>query len=117
MFIVLAGTLLVFAGSLAGATLAGEARFEVRGDTLYLLGVAHRAAMDGGDYRILPAMVEIRGDSIRWERENRGGGHLVVNGRFVSPDRIVGEESVVRARPFPPSFNPPKVTVVLERRK
>jgi predicted alpha/beta superfamily hydrolase len=95
----------------------GEARFELRGDTLVLLEVAHHVAFDGGDYRVLPATVEIRGDSIRWERENRGGGHILVTGRFVTADRIVGEESMVGGHPMPPGFSPPKVTVVLERRR
>ena len=100
-----------------GTPSEGEARFELRGDTLALLEVAHHVAFDGGDFRLLPAMVEIRGDSIRWERENRGGGRVLVTGRFVTADRIVGEQSVLRARPMPAGFNPPKVTVVMERRK
>lgn len=95
----------------------GEARFELRGDTLVLLEVAHHVAADGGDYRVLPAMVAVHGNSIWWERENRGGGHRVVTGRFVGVDRIEGEERVISARPMPAGFNPAKVRVILERRK
>jgi hypothetical protein len=98
-----------------GTPMNVDAFFFLRSDTLFVRITAHGVAIDGGDLTEAPAPVEVRGDSISWDRENPGGGRAVIVARQ-SADKIRGEETLVGGHEMPAGFTPPKVTVELTRR-
>ncbi|MEP7067121.1 MAG: alpha/beta hydrolase-fold protein [Gemmatimonadota bacterium] len=96
---------------------APPANFEFRlaGDTLTRSLLVHGIASDGGDLRFPIALVEIHGRTIRFERENRGGGRTVTS-LTLSPDgKLRGSDELVGGRPIPAGFVVPKTVLELER--
>jgi hypothetical protein len=67
------------------------AHFELRGGKSLLIVTALGIALDGGDLRMIPSEIELHGNTLRWERENTGGGRIVTT---VHPKqaRITGVE-------------------------
>ncbi len=93
----------------------GSARFELRGDTLIVQMTAEGVALDGGILKIAPAIVAVRRNTLRWDRENNGGGRAETLARLTQSGRIEGSETIVDGHPLPPGFTPPTVHVVLTR--
>ncbi len=93
----------------------GRAQFEIHGDTLVLQSTAHGVAMDGGDLKLKPAIVFFDGQTLKWDRENSGGGRAVVSARLTPSGRIVGTEQIVDGHPLPVGFAPPEVRIEMVR--
>ena len=93
----------------------GDATFELHGDTLVYDAVAHGVAFDGGDFKDRASIVEMHGDTLRWERENSGGGLAVTTAELKPDGTIAGREEMEQSEPLPAGFSPPQAYVKLER--
>jgi hypothetical protein len=90
--------------------------FTMHGDTLMIAGHTDGVAFDGGTLRGAPSIVELRGNRLRWDFENQGGGRVLVTAEL-RPDGVISATTeVVDGRPLPPGFSPPVVLMELKRK-
>jgi uncharacterized protein len=94
---------------------AAEIEFRIAGDTLTRSLLVHGIAADGGDLRFPPAVVELHGRTIRFDRENRGGGRVVSSLTLGADGILRGTDDLLGGRPLPAGFHVPKT--ILEFRK
>lgn len=92
-----------------------EHRFELRGDTL-----THAARVIPGpggppSFSVAAMPVRIDGDTVRWERFNRGGGGYVTELRFAGRDVLAGTETGIGLPAPPPGIENRPSTVRLVR--
>ena len=96
--------------------MTGVVEFASRGDTLVARAMADGVAFDGGPYRQAWAAVEVRGDTLRWDRENPGGGREITTVVRSADGRYVGTADIVDGHALPPGFTPPVIRIELRRR-
>jgi predicted alpha/beta superfamily hydrolase len=94
---------------------AAEIEFQLAGDTLTRSLLVHGIASDGGDLRFPRSLVEVHGRTIRFERENRGGGRVVTSLTLGSDGILRGTDDLVGGRPLPAGFTVPKAVLELRR--
>jgi hypothetical protein len=98
-----------------GTDPAAEFEFRLQRDTLTRTMLVHGIAGDGGDLRFPPSIVELRGRTLRFERENRGGGRVVTTLTLGADGKLRGGDDLVGGRPLPAGFVVPKTVLELER--
>lgn len=94
---------------------AADIEFRLSGDTLTRSLLVHGIASDGGDLRFPTSVVELHGRTIRFERENRGGGRVISSLTLGADGVLRGSDALVGGRPIPAGFTVPKT--ILELRK
>ena len=95
--------------------MTGAVEFASRGDTLVARVMADGVAFDGGAYRQPWAPVEVRGDTLRWDRENAGGGREITTVVRSADGRYAGVADIADGHELPPGFTPPVIRVELRR--
>ena len=88
----------------------------VSGDTLFAQTTHAGMAFDGGEYREPRAPVEVRGDTLRWDRENAGGGREITTVVRAPDGSFSGRADLVDGHPLPAGFTPPEIRIELRRR-
>ena len=81
-----------------------EHRFELRGDTLMHAARVHPGRGGPPAFGVAAMPVRIDGDTVRWERFNRGGGGYITELRFSGRDVLVGTETGIDLPPPPPGI-------------
>ena len=95
--------------------MTATARFAVRGDSLLVQVTVEGVAFDGGPYREPWTVVEVRGDTLRWDRENTGGGREITTVARASDGSFAGRADIVDGHELPPGFTPPPILVEIRR--
>ena len=94
---------------------AAEIEFQLAGDTLTRSLLVHGIAADGGDLRFPRSLVELQGRTVRFERENRGGGRVVSSLTLGADGILRGSDELVGGSPLPAGFEVPKTILEFRR--
>jgi predicted alpha/beta superfamily hydrolase len=93
----------------------GTLTFALLGDTLMARPSVAGVAFDGGDYLEAWTPVEMRGDTLRWDRENSGGGREITAVVRGADGRWTGTSDIVDGHPLPAGFVVPEIRITLQR--